>query len=159
MHLLDGHLLGPFIFLENLTGDGYAELLTHHIIPAVTELFNPEELANIWFQQDGCPAHNTRRVQEILRENFNDRVISNRGPILWPARSPDLSPVDFYFWGAAKNEVYEFDPPETVQVLEARTRDVLRSINRNTIRRACRSVKDRCQKCVQQNGGHFQQFT
>ena len=81
MSLLDGHLLGPFIFFENLNSDRYAELLTHRIIPAITEHFNPEELANIWFQQDGCPAHNTRRVHEILRETFDNRIISNRGPI------------------------------------------------------------------------------
>ncbi|EFN75683.1 hypothetical protein EAI_05404, partial [Harpegnathos saltator] len=25
---------------------------------------------------------------------------------LWPARSPDLNPLDFYFWGALKAIVY-----------------------------------------------------
>ena len=70
-----------FKLFENLNNDRYAELLTHRIIPAITEHFNPEELANIWFQQDGCPAHNARRVHEILRKTFDKRIISNRGPI------------------------------------------------------------------------------
>jgi hypothetical protein len=25
---------------------------------------------------------------------------------LWPARSPDLNPIDFYLWGSLKNIVY-----------------------------------------------------
>ena len=28
------------------------------------------------------------------------------GPIQWPARSPDLSPLDFWLWGYLKNKVY-----------------------------------------------------
>jgi hypothetical protein len=151
-------LIGPFIFFENLNGARYAELLTNQIIPALREIFNQEEMNEIWFQQDGCPAHNTLQVQEILRDHFNDRVISNNGPVSWPARSPDISPLDFYLWGAAKNEIYEFDPPETIAILQERTVDVLRSINRNTIRRVCRAVKQRCQRCIEENGRHFQQF-
>ena len=30
-----------------------------------------------------------------------------RGPISWPAKSSDLTPMDFFFWGAMKDLVYD----------------------------------------------------
>ena len=32
--------------------------------------------------------------------------IGRNGPIPWPARSPDLSQLDFFLWGYIKNIVY-----------------------------------------------------
>jgi hypothetical protein len=29
---------------------------------------------------------------------------------LWPPRSPDLSPPDYYFWGAARVKAYGVNP-------------------------------------------------
>ncbi|GFV88973.1 hypothetical protein TNCV_4911751 [Trichonephila clavipes] len=29
------------------------------------------------------------------------------GPVAWPPRSPDLSPLDFFLWGAMKGLVYD----------------------------------------------------
>jgi hypothetical protein len=39
---------------------------------------------------------------------FGDRTVS-RG--LWPARSPDLTPCNFYLWGNLKDKVYRINPP------------------------------------------------
>ena len=52
---------------------------------------------DVWFQQDGATAHTAQRSLQVLREMFPDRLISLRGDIGWPARSPDLSPCDFFF--------------------------------------------------------------
>ncbi|EZA48673.1 hypothetical protein X777_13179, partial [Ooceraea biroi] len=41
----------------------------------------------------------------ILNESFPDRWIGRGGRISWPARSPDLMPLDFFLWGHLKNEV------------------------------------------------------
>jgi hypothetical protein len=131
-------------------------MLQNQIIPAIRAIVPQEQINLVWFQQDGCPAHNTREVQLLLRTVFGERIISNNGPVPWPARSPDLTPPDFYLWGYVKNEVYEFEPPENRQVLEQRTRDVLATINRNTLTRVCRMVVTKCQKCINKNGRHFE---
>lgn len=125
-------------------------------MPAIRQVVPPEQLNQIWFQQDGCPAHNARIVSRWLNENFDNRVISNSGPTAWPARSPDLSPLDFFLWGLMKNTVYDFEPPENINILEERVRDAFNNINRNTLGRATTSVLRRCQNCVQQNGQHFE---
>ena len=43
-------------------------------------------------------------------EVFGDRVISHG---LWPPRSPDLTPPDFYLWGKLKGSVYAHNPRTT----------------------------------------------
>ncbi|EZA62612.1 hypothetical protein X777_10243, partial [Ooceraea biroi] len=48
--------------------------------------------------------------RNILNESFPDRWIGRGGRISWPARSPDLTPLDFFLWGHLKNEVYRDIP-------------------------------------------------
>ncbi|KAJ4437989.1 hypothetical protein ANN_13928 [Periplaneta americana] len=55
-----------------------------------------------------------------LRIVFGDRIISRE---LWPPRSPDLSPSDFYLWGTLKNKVYASNP-HTLQELKDITREI-----------------------------------
>lgn len=88
------NIIGPFFINRNLNGETYLNLLQNEIVPAIRAI-NPN-LENVWFQQDGCPAHNTRAVTEYLNNTFPQRVISTRGIIRWPARSPDLAPNDFF---------------------------------------------------------------
>ena len=45
---------------------------------------------------------------------FDDQIISKA---LWPPRSPDLSPPDFFLWGALKGKAYA-NQPRTKQELE-----------------------------------------
>lgn len=147
-------LIGPFIYDQTLTGQRYLTMLRNEIVPAIMDV-GEHEVRDVWFQHDGCPAHNSREVHTFLLDTFGGRIIANSGPVRWPARSPDLTPLDFYLWGYLKNELYEFDPPGSREILEQRVRDVLSSINRNTIDRVTRSVIKKCQKCLEVNGSHF----
>jgi hypothetical protein len=44
-----------------------------------------------------------KNSMKLLNEIFGECVIFRN---LWPPRSPDLTPPDFYLWGAAKSAVY-----------------------------------------------------
>lgn len=92
--ILGDSIIGPFFIDGNLTAQKYLNLLRDEIIPAVRAL--GIDLGEIWYQQDGCPAHNARVVQQFLETTFPDRLISGRGTIKWPPRSPDLAPNDFF---------------------------------------------------------------
>jgi hypothetical protein len=48
----------------------------------------------------GATAHTATYSINVLNKVFEDRLISCR---LWPARSPDLNPCDFYLWGNLNN--------------------------------------------------------
>ncbi|KAJ4432124.1 hypothetical protein ANN_20740 [Periplaneta americana] len=56
----------------------------------------------MWFMYDGAPAHFLRIVREHLTLTFQDRWIGRGSPTPWPARSPNLNPLDFWLWGHMK---------------------------------------------------------
>jgi hypothetical protein len=96
-----GHnIIGPFFIAGNLTSELYLELLREHVIPQLGILYPNRR--DIWFQQDGAPAHFGLQVRQFLDREFPNRWIGRRGAIEWPARSPDLNPLDFYLWGGYK---------------------------------------------------------
>jgi hypothetical protein len=75
----------------------------------------------------------------------------------WPARSPDLTPLDFFLWGYLKSKVF-LTPPENLAELERRIREemnVLRQ-DRAMIRRAVFDMVRRAQVCTERNGGHVE---
>ncbi|CAK9803098.1 hypothetical protein ANTQUA_LOCUS3581 [Anthophora quadrimaculata] len=60
----------------------------------------------MWMQQDGSPAHYSLIARNALNQQFPNRWIGRDGPIQFPARSPDLTPLDFFLWGYLKDKVY-----------------------------------------------------
>ena len=52
-----------------------------------------DELRNGYFQQDGATCHTSNESMSEIESFFDDRIISKA---LWPPRSPDLSPPDFF---------------------------------------------------------------
>ena len=63
-----------------------------------------EDIGNIWFQRDGATWHTAQATFDVLRPVFEDRIINPRADIVWPPRSCDLSPLDYYLWGAVKDK-------------------------------------------------------
>jgi hypothetical protein len=61
---------------------------------------------NVWFQQDGASPHYGVDVRLFLNIIFPGR----RRSVEWPARSPDLSSLDFFFWDHLKNKIYKEKP-------------------------------------------------
>ena len=55
---------------------------------------------------DGGPLHFSRVVRQFLNQHFANKRIGRGGPIAWPARSPDLSPLDFHLRGHLKSIAY-----------------------------------------------------
>ena len=45
-------------------------------------------------------------VRQFLNQHFANKWIGRGGPIAWPARSPDLNPLNFHLWGHLKSIVY-----------------------------------------------------
>jgi len=58
----------------------------------------------------------------LLREMCPGRLISLRGDVGWPARSPDLSPCDFFLWGYLKKKVFKHRP-RSLEDLKGRIRE------------------------------------
>ncbi|GFY05755.1 uncharacterized protein TNCV_4404221 [Trichonephila clavipes] len=62
-------------------------------------VFSSKASLELWFQQDGATCHTARAtIDLLLKDTFGDRLISRFGPVNWPPRSCDLTPLD-YLWG------------------------------------------------------------
>ncbi|CAK1592334.1 unnamed protein product [Parnassius mnemosyne] len=104
-------IIGPYFFED---GRGRALTVTSQRYVAMIQDFFTPELQNFpgfntrtWFQQDGATAHTSNVAMPVVRQLFPNKVISRRGDIPWPPRSPDLTPMDFFLWGYLKTKVYE----------------------------------------------------
>ncbi|KMQ81391.1 transposable element tc3 transposase, partial [Lasius niger] len=87
-------IIGPFFFIETtVTGCVYLDMLQNFALPQLEEL-----QPIVYFQQDGAPPHWLTAVREHLNETFPNRWIGRGGPIPWPPRSPDITPLDFFLW-------------------------------------------------------------
>ena len=88
-----------------MTGDGYLHFLQHEL---------PEQLKDVpldtrrhmYLQHDGSPIHYIRKVTQHLNNTYPNQWIGRGSLIHWPARSPDLTLLDFCLWGWLKGEVY-----------------------------------------------------
>lgn len=149
-----GKIIGPFFYESNLNAANYLNLLRHELEEYLEDLPLSIRMNLKYFQQDGAPAHNARVVRQYLTE-FYDNVIGNNMEIDWPARSPDLTPLDFFLWGDLKNKIYGTNP-ESLEDLKARIQSAIIDIDTRTINKVLRSVRKRCLLCIQQNGGHFE---
>ncbi|GFU13436.1 DUF4817 domain-containing protein [Trichonephila clavipes] len=84
-------------------------------------------LAELWFQQDGSTCLTARATIDLLKDTFDDRLISRFGPVNWPPRSCDLTPLDYFLWGYVKSLVYA-DKPQTLDHLQDNIRRVIADI-------------------------------
>ena len=151
----NGHrILGPFFLNENLTGQRFLQLLEEDIVPAVTE--NARENQDIWFQMDGCPAHNSRDVREFLNNHFENKIIGPRFTISWPARSPDLSPNDFFLWGHLKSKIYSGQTFQNLDQLKNRIQAECDKISQYQLANVRREFYERLGHCLVVNGGLFE---
>jgi hypothetical protein len=158
--IIGNQILGPFFIEDNLTANSYLDFLRFELVPALAVLF-PNELDpdvphnRIWLQQDGAPPHFGINVRQFLDNTFPYRWIGRRGAVEWPARSPDLSPLDFFLWGHLKSKIY-VNMPDDIETLKDRIRTEIRSITPETIQNAINEFEIRLYHCQAVNGGHFE---
>lgn len=154
--MINDILLGPYFFEGTLTAARYVEFLQNEF----EEMLNGMPLIvrrNMIFQQDGAPAHNARIARENLKEKFMNKWIGTHGPVNWPARSPDLSPLDYFLWGMLKNKVY-VKIPQSIEELQESVRVACSEISQLQLLHATSDTLRRSRLCVQQNGALFEQL-
>ena len=73
----------------------------------------------------------------------------------WPARSPDLNPLDFCSWGYLKSKVY-WPRPATHDELENNIRREVQELDPQMMSSAILDMRNRARLCAAKNGGHFE---
>jgi hypothetical protein len=74
----------------------------------------------------------------------------------WPARNPDLTPLDFYLWCRLKAQVYA-EKIRNVEHLRQRVIEACDTITPGIIKRVFVDWVKRLNLCIENNGGHTEQ--
>lgn len=142
--------LQPYFFDSSIDQTQYSDMLRDHLIPQLEE---KQKMTSVIFQHDGAPPHYALTVRNFLKSKFEESRVIGRGfGIPWPPRSPDLSPVDFYFWGTLKARVYHQFRPRNLDELRQRISLEIHSIQRDELERAVNNLVKRAELVIQQEG-------
>ncbi|GFS99489.1 putative transposable element [Trichonephila clavipes] len=151
-----GGIIGPYFFKSDeghnvtVNGDRYRAMITNFFIPEL----NNHDVQELWFQQDGATCHTARATIDLLKDTFGDRLISRFGPVNWPPRSCDLTPLDYFLWGYVKSLVYA-DKPQTLDHLEDNIRRVIADIRPQMLEKVIENWTSRLDYIRASRGSHM----
>ena len=97
--------------------------------------------------------HTAEATLHFLRPVFEDRIISRRADVVWPPRSCDLTPFDYYLWGAVKEKCYADKP-----ALEDNIRKAIGEIQLHTIDNVHENWNDSVGYCIASRGSHLNEI-
>ncbi|GBM46882.1 hypothetical protein AVEN_10725-1 [Araneus ventricosus] len=123
-------------------------MLQLHAVPQFPE--------GVIFQQDGAPPHHGNIVREFLDKTFPQRWIGRGAVMTWPPRSPDITPLDFYFWGYVKQHVCS-ERINDINHLKQRITDVIHSVSPDVLTRVSEELDYRLDVCRTTNRVHIEQ--
>ncbi|GFS86509.1 uncharacterized protein TNCV_513671 [Trichonephila clavipes] len=151
-----GGIIGPYFFKNDeghnvtVNGDWYRAMITNFFIPEL----NNHDVLELWFQQDGATYHTARATIDLLKDMFGDRLISRFGPVNWPPRSCDLTPLDYFLWGYVKSLVYA-DKPQTLDHLEDNICRVIADIRPQMLEKVIENWTSRLDYIRASRGSHM----
>lgn len=157
--IVHDYLIGPYLLPTRLDGESYLVFL-QEVLPELLNHVPALIRRRMWFQHDGAPAHFSVDVRNALNIMYPGRWIGRGGPIRWPPRSPDLSCLDFFFWGHMKSLIYDDGPVDSAEDLVARISVAAATIREmpGVFANVRRSIHRRVQACVRVGGRNFEQF-
>jgi transposase len=151
--ILNSQIVGPFFFRETLNSHTYLNFLEGPVSQFLDDL-SLAKRAKLYFQQDGASIHSTQEVTEWLNEEFGQQWIGRYSENPWPARSPDLNPLDFFLWGYLKNCVYKLRPFRNTEHLEECIRNCVGNITPAMLKNVRKEMSLRTILCMERDGGH-----
>lgn len=99
----------------------YHKHLEKQLFPAIEKVVK----RNDWvFIQDGASSHTSNLVQNYLSNTLKKRFVTKTE---WPPSSPDVNPLDYFFWDKVKTRVYagrRGKPFASEEELQAKIRSV-----------------------------------
>ena len=131
------------VFVDGrLNSVGYRQLLSDHLLPKANEIAGQ----NWIFQQDNAGIHTAK----IIKSWFADNQMT---VMVWPARSPDLNPIE-NLWGILLRRVYrdgrQFD---TVEELRETIREEWSKIEADQLHNLINSMPNRVCQVIEKMGG------
>ena len=142
-------VFGPYYFEDTVNQHNYLEMLKNYFWPKVLKT---AEYKKYYFQQDGARPHTAKTVQTWLKDQFGKKFIDKD---MWPPRSPDLNPCDFFLWGHLKSMAYN-PLPKTLDDLKANIEREIKKISKNILKSNFLNFQKRCELIISAEGGHIE---
>jgi hypothetical protein len=144
-------IIGPFFFIENtITANVYLDMLMNFEVPQLEDL-----QPHVIFQQDVAPPHLGLCVSDFLNEQFPDRWTGRDGPIPWPPRSPDITPLDFFLWGYVRDIVYR-TKVRNIDDLKHRIAEAIATIDAQILEKTWAEIEYRLDVLRATKGAHIE---
>ena len=90
----------------------------------------------------------------VLREHFPERLILITSDLEWPARSPALTPCNFFLCFFYKSRVYE-NRPRTLQDLKTNIQEEIANIAPAMLAGAMTNIRNQFTQCMENGGRHL----
>lgn len=111
-----------------------------HILPTIQQ-------HNLTLQQDNARPHTANIVRHVLQQH-------EVNVLPWPARSPDMSPIE-HIWDVIGRNIHTSEaPPTNIQQLREAVVAAWNSVPQATIQHFIDSMPRRVQECLSRRGGH-----
>ena len=152
-----GIVLGPHFVQGHLDTREYLRIIRYNVIQKDFRTHNIDRSV-MWWQQDGAPSHTSNATMQYLRGQFPGRVISLRGDLPWPPRSPDLTVCDFFLWGYLKHKIWSVphhQQPKNLRRLHEVIIAQCHNIDRAMIQRSFDNMVTRARLCIRAGGHAF----
>ena len=94
--------VAAIFFSDTVTRDAYHTMLTSHCIRFLTR---HRSLSKTTFRRGDAASHVAKDLKQLLRKKFGWSGICRHLDLVWPARSPDLFMMDFFYWRYMKETV------------------------------------------------------
>ena len=127
----------------NLNAVRYRDEIVQPLIMPTLQAMGPGAI----LQDDNATPHRARVVQDFMRQHHIHRMD-------WPARSPDLAPIE-NVWDLLGRRVRQNHPPAAnVAQLFQLLQQEWQAIPQQTLVNVVQSMRRRCVECVAVQGGH-----
>lgn len=129
------------------TAVNYVEILDKNMLPTVRCVYPALDVPIVPFVQDNCPVHRAHIVNDWFTANPEISVIP------WPAKSPDLNPIE-NLWGLMVQR-WEMRNERRTEVLEAHCHQVWEDLRgTNICSNIVGSMRRRLLDVIENNGGY-----
>ena len=130
------------IFVESTLGSAqYIKMLIENKV--IEDIKNKISDREVFFQQDGAPAHNSKNTKEYLRSKIS--LVED-----WPPNSPDLSVIE-NLWAILKKKVMRRNPTNLVELKEVLIAE-WKQLDQNMINNLIMETPERFRLCLREKG-------
>ena len=129
---------------KSFTADFYIE----EIIPIIKRDGNRLIGDDFVFQQDGASSHTSKKTTQA----FQDASIKLIEPNHWPPNSPDLNPLDYFFWNEVSTRIRNKNMSNRTELIK-NIKKTIKEIPLKMIRDAIDQFRSRFYIVEKNNGG------